>query len=246
MFKRTEEPESVSETSVPTWVLGVTVLLALAYVLLAHWANTTHRSWLAVLAFVALVLMGLVKPIARGRIWACGAALLLLVAIVPLWESPHVLLLLALSPVVSMGWVAWFFGGSLRHGHIPLITRIVEGLHRQAGQNIGPLQYRYGRRLTLLWTVLLTGLTVVNGVLELCAVPSGVLAQLGQQPWLVIPDGSVSVYVNLLDYALIGIFFIGEYVLRGYWFPQRPYRNFVDFLRQMVRLGPEFWRHFLR
>lgn len=100
--------------------------------------------------------------------------------------------------------------GSLRHGHIPLITRIVEGLHRQAGQNIGPLQYRYGRRLTLLWTVLLTGLTVVNGVLELCAVPSGVLAQLGQQPWLVIPDGSVSVYVNLLDYALIGIFFIGN------------------------------------
>nr|WP_276041899.1 ketosynthase [Xylella fastidiosa] len=246
MFKRTEEPDSVSETSVPTWVLGVTVLLALAYVLLAHWANTTHRSWLAVLAVAALVLMGLVKPIARGRIWARGAALLLLVAIVPLWESRHVLLLLALSPVVSMGWVAWFFGGSLRHGHIPLITRIVEGLHRQAGQNIGPLQYHYGRRLTLLWTVLLTGLTVVNGVLELCAVPSGVLAQLGQQPWLVIPDGSVSVYVNLLDYALIGIFFIGEYVLRGYWFPQRPYRNFVDFLRQMVRLGPEFWRHFLR
>lgn len=145
MFKRTEEPESVSETAVPRWVLGVSVLLALAYVVLDHWANTTHRSWLAVLAVAALVLMGLVEPIARGRLWACGVALLLLVAIVLLWESRHALLLLALPPLVSMGGVAWFFGGSLRRGHIPLITRIVEGLHRQAGQSIGPLQYRYGR-----------------------------------------------------------------------------------------------------
>lgn len=127
------------------------------------------------------------------------------------------------------------FGRSLRAGRTPLITRIVEGLYGQAGMLITPEQRRYTRRLTLAWAVLLCGLTLANLVLGLCAEPSGVLAQLGHASPLPISDARASLFANLLAYGVIGGFFVGEYLLRGRWFPQRPYRNLPDFLRQMAR-----------
>ncbi len=36
------------------------------------------------------------------------------------------------------------------------------------------------------------------------------------------------------------------YALRSRWFPVRPYRNFIDFVHQLARLGPVFWRDVLR
>ncbi|QNH18913.1 ketosynthase [Xanthomonas sp. SS] len=228
------------------WALALGVLLALAYSPLAHWANAAHRSDLAVLAGAALVLMVLVEPMARLRPWAWTLALLALAALLPLWRSPHALLLLAAPPVLFTAWVAWFFGRSLQRGRTPLISRIVEALYRQAGLPLTPEQLRYTRRLTLAWALLLAAMTLLNLLLALCAVPSGVLAQLGQASPLPIGDARASLIANLLGYGVIGGFFVGEYFLRGRWFPQRPYRNLPDFLHQLARLGPVFWRDLLR
>ncbi|CTP88480.1 ketosynthase [Xanthomonas translucens pv. arrhenatheri] len=228
------------------WALALGVLLALAYSPLAHWANAAHRSDLAVLAGAALVLMLLVEPMARLRPWAWALALLALAALLPLWRSPHALLLLAAPPVLFTAWVAWFFGRSLQRGRTPLISRIVEALYRQAGLPLTPAQLRYTRRLTLAWSLLLAAMTLLNLLLALCAVPSGVLAQLGRASPLPIGDAHASLIANLLGYGVIGGFFVGEYFLRGRWFPQRPYRNLPDFLHQLARLGPGFWRDLLR
>ncbi|MBO9881024.1 ketosynthase [Xanthomonas sp. D-109] len=228
------------------WALALGVLLALAYSPLAHWANAAHRPDLAVLAGAALVLMVLVEPMARWRPWAWALAIAATAALVPLWHSPHALLLLAAPPVLFTAWVAWFFGRSLQRGRTPLITRIVEALYRQAGMPITAEQLRYTRRLTLAWTLLLVGLTLLNLVLALCAQPSGVLAQLGLAAPLSISDARASLFANLLGYGVIGGFFVGEYLLRGRWFPQRPYRNLPDFLHRLARLGPVFWRDLLR
>ncbi|CTP90908.1 ketosynthase [Xanthomonas translucens pv. poae] len=228
------------------WALALGVLLALAYSPLAHWANAAHRSDLAVLAGAALVLMLLVEPMARLRPWAWALALLALAALLPLWRSPHALLLLAAPPVLFTAWVAWFFGRSLQRGRTPLISRIVEALYRQAGLPLTPAQLRYTRRLTLAWSLLLAAMTLLNLLLALCAVPSGVLAQLGRASPLPIGDAHASLIANLLGYGVIGGFFVGEYFLRGRWFPQRPYRNLPDFLHRLARLGPGFWRDLLR
>ncbi|MCC8558641.1 ketosynthase [Xanthomonas vesicatoria] len=227
-------------------MLGLGVLLAVAYSPLAHWANASHRSDLAVIAGAMLVLMVLIEPMVARRAWAWALVLLILAGLGALWRSPHAMLVLAAPPVVFTGWVAWFFGRSLRHGRTPLITRIVEGLYGQAGMPITPAQRRYTRRLTLAWSLLLCGLTLLNLVLALCAEPSGVLAQLGYASPLPISDERASLFANLLVYGVVGGFFIGEYLVRGRWFPQRPYRNLPDFLRQMARLGPDFWRDLLR
>ncbi|MCC4617356.1 ketosynthase [Xanthomonas campestris pv. asclepiadis] len=227
-------------------MLGLGVLLAVAYSPLAHWANASHRPDLAVIAGALLVLMVLIEPMVARRAWAWALAVLTLLGLSALWHSPYAMLVLAAPPVVFTGWIAWFFGRSLRRGRTPLISRIVEGLYRQAGMPISPEQYRYTRRLTLAWTLLLCALTLVNLVLGLCAEPSGVLAQLGYASPLPISDARASLFANLLAYGVVGGFFVGEYLLRGRWFPQRPYRNLPDFLRQMARLGPEFWRDLLR
>lgn len=242
---RPADPALAAPADAP-WALALGLLLALAYSPLAHWANASHRPELAVLAAAALVLMVLVEPLARRRGWAWLLALLCLGALLPLWDSPRALLLLAAPPVVFTGWVAWFFGRSLRAGRTPLISRIVQALYRQADMAISAEQYRYTRRLTLAWSLLLAALTLLNLVLALCAQPSGVLAQLGYRPPLPIDDARASLIANLLGYGVIGGFFVGEYLLRGRWFPQRPYRNLPDFLHQLARLGPVFWRDLLR
>ncbi|WDS35408.1 ketosynthase [Pseudoxanthomonas sp.] len=251
MSRPTRPPEisasaPAADPGAPPWALGVALLLAVGYSPLAHWANASGRSELAVLAGVALVLMLLIEPIARLRWWAWLLAAALLSALVPLWHSPRALLLLTAPPVVFTGWVAWFFGRSLRAGRTPLITRIVSGLYAQAGQALSSAQRVYTRRLTLCWAGLLAGMTVVNLLLGLWAVPGGVLAQLGRVPPLAIADEQASLFANLLSYGVIGGFFVGEYMLRSRWFPVRPYRNFLDFARQMARLGPAFWRDVLR
>ncbi len=248
MSKPTRPPEvpATPPAEAAPWVLGLGVLLAVAYSPLAHWANATHRSDLAVIAGGLLLAMVLIEPLASRRLWAWALAALILVGLGALWHSPYAMLLLAAPPVVFTGWIAWFFGRSLRRGRTPLITRIVEGLYRQAGMPITPAQDTYTRRLTLGWAVLLSLLTLVNLVLGLCAEPSGVLAQLGYASPLPISDARASLFANLLAYGVVGGFFVGEYLLRGRWFPQRPYRNLPDFLRQMAQLGPEFWRDLLR
>ncbi|PPU55026.1 ketosynthase [Xanthomonas dyei] len=243
---RPSEAATAAPSDAPPWVLGLGVLLAVAYSPLAHWANASHRSDLAVIAGVMLVLMVLIEPMVARRAWAWALALLSLAGLGALWHSPHAMLVLAAPPVVFTGWVAWFFGRSLRHGRTPLITRIVQGLYGRAGMAVTPAQLRYTRGLTLAWALLLCGLTLLNLVLALCAEPSGVLAQLGYASPLPISDERASLFANLLVYGVVGGFFVGEYLLRGRWFPQRPYRNLPDFLRQMARLGPDFWRDLLR
>ncbi|SUZ30046.1 ketosynthase [Xanthomonas euroxanthea] len=243
---RPSDLPTAAPADAPPWVLGLGVLLAVAYSPLAHWANASHRPDLAVIAGALLVLMVLIEPMVARRAWAWALAVLTLLGLSALWHSPYAMLVLAAPPVVFTGWIAWFFGRSLRCGRTPLISRIVEGLYRQAGMPITPEQYRYTRRLTLAWALLLCALTLVNLVLGLCAEPSGVLAQLGHASPLPISDARASLFANLLAYGVVGGFFVGEYLLRSRWFPQRPYRNLPDFLRQMARLGPEFWRDLLR
>lgn len=249
MWKPTRPPEQAVAPAADAgaaWPAGVALLLALGYSPLAYWASAGQRPALAVLAAAMLVLMVLIEPLSRGRIWAWLTAAGLGAALVPLWDSPKAMLLLAAPPVVFTGWVAWFFARSLRAGRQALITRIVEPLYAQAGIAISAEQRLYTRRLTVAWALLLALLTLCNLVLALCAVPGGVLAQLGLASPLPIGDGPAALFANLLVYGVLGGFFVGEYALRARWFPQRPYRNLPDFLYRLARLGPGFWRDLLR
>ena len=68
----------------------------------------------------------------------------------------------------------------------------------------------------------------------------------GRAPVLSVSQQAWSWFANLLDYGILAAFFVGEYLLRKRWFPDPPYRNFIDFMRRMGQLGPAFWRDLFR
>lgn len=218
------------------------LLLAIAYPLLAHRASVDGSGLVALLALADLAVIVLLQPLARGRGWAW---LLLAAIAVGLWAlhgSKVPALLLLAPPVLFTALLSWWFGRSLQAGRVPLISRIVSGMEGCEPPALKPELKHYTRRLTLAWTVLLAALALANAVLALIAVPDGVLMRLGYPPLLAVPQDAWSWFANLLNYGIVGGFFLGEYVYRKRRFPDRPYRNFPEFMQRMAALGPGFWR----
>lgn len=227
------------------YIAAARVGFALAYPLLAHWASRDGGGAAAALALADLVLVLLIEPCWRGRGWAWLLLALGLAGLYALARTPHAQTLLLAPPVLFVALVAWFFGRSLRAPREALITRIVAGLHGCVPAQLPAALYRYTRTLTAAWVVLLGLLALVNSGLALVALPDGVLAQLGHAPAWGVPREAGSLFANVLDYGVVGGFFLGEYALRRRLFPL-PYRHFGEFLMQMARLGPGFWRALFR
>lgn len=215
------------------------LLLALAFLLLAHASAVAQSEPLALLATAVLGLL-LIGPLHRQRgrflLALLGlAALLLLLRTSGLAHLP-----LLLPPVVITGMLGLTFARSLRPGHMPLIERIVRALN--GGQLPDPGVPAYARRLTSVWALLLLGLTLINLLLALLAVPGGVLHALAVPLPLSVPLAWWSTFANGINYLLIGGFFVAEYAYRKRRFPHQSYRNFGDFIGRVARLGPAFWR----
>lgn len=225
--------------------LAIQIVLAAAYALLAHAASATGNALYAFGALIALVLMLLAAALLARRAWAWIALPLLAGGCWLLYRAGLAGLPLLLVPVAFVAAIAWLFARSLRSPRGPLITRILAGLEGVAWQDVLPELRTYTRRLTAAWAGVLAAMGACNLVLALVASPGGLLESLGVAPPFTITRTQWSWFANLLNYGVVGGFFVGEYVLRNRWFPAR-YRSFFDFLRQMASLGPAFWRDFLR
>lgn len=222
------------------------VAFALAYPPLAYWATRNGGGPAAALALGDLALVFLVDPLLRGRARAWGLAIALALGLGALARTEVAQMLLLVPPVLFLAVLAWLFGRSLRAPREALITRIVAALHDTPAWQLPADLLNYSRRLTAAWALLLAMLAIVNGVLAFAEVPGGVLARLGHAPAWGIAREQGSLLANLVNYGLVGAFFVGEYLLRGRFFKERPYRHFFDFVHQMGRLGPGFWRDLLR
>ena len=225
--------------------------LALAYPPLAHWASHRGTGEAAGIALADLVLVILIEPLARGRAWAWATFAGLLAGLYVLAGSGQTQTLLLAPPVLFLALVSWFFGRTLRAPRMPLISRIVQALEGHGDGPLPPDLARYTRRLTAAWSLVLGLLALCNALLAFAAVPGGVADRLGLLPpglppaWTV-PREHWSLIANLLNYGIVGAFFVGEYSLRRRHFPDRPYRNFGEFMAQLARLGPNFWRGLFR
>ncbi len=221
-------------------------LLLLAYPPLAHVASLREEGAWAALAMFSLLLLCLWGPLAQRRPWALAVLLAGIVAAVWAAASPSVWMLLLGPAVVFPALVGWGFARTLRHGRTPLISCFVNALYQRAGREVSPALARYSRRLTWGWALVLWALALVNVALALCAVPDGLLAAFGVQPWWPINHEQWSWYSNLATWGLTGGFAVGEYALRSHLFPDPPYRNALQFLRQMGQVGPAVWRDVMR
>lgn len=222
------------------------VLLSVAYPLLAHAASTARDPRLAALALLDILLILLVVPLGRGRIAAWLAVGVAAIGLYAVQGSATLPVLLLLPPVLFPWLVAWWFARTLRPGSVPLISRIVGGLEQCAPGDLEPRLKAYTHGLTRLWAIVLAGIGVANLALGLVAVPDGLLVHLGYAPVLSVPQVVWSWCANLLDYGVAGLIMVVEYLVRLRLFPDRPYRDFPDFIRRLGALGPAFWRDVMR
>ncbi len=194
--------------SAPRGALGI--LFLLAYPVLTHAAVTTglaYLGWAAWLCIAALVVLSFPGP------W--GLAGFALLAAAPLVVDAEVLL--KLPPVVINLVLAVWFGRTLAPGEEPMITwfgRLVRGTE------LAPDLARYTRYSTVVWTAFFLIMAAVAAALAALAPP---------QIW--------SVFANGIDYLLVGVLFVGEYLFRRVRYRHHEHRSLADVVRTVARAG---------
>ncbi|SDE08760.1 hypothetical protein [Aquimonas voraii] len=215
------------------------VALALAFPVLAHASAVTASLALATAAVACLLILVCLplraRPVLALGAFAAGAGVLAV-----LYASGHAHLPLMLPPVLFNLAVGLYFARSLAPGRMPLIERIVRALNN--GQVHHPEVPGYARAWTRAWAALLIGLALINALLALLAEPKGLLVSVGVVPPQTVPLELWSLFANLLNYLIVALVFVGEYVYRARRFPHSDYGGFVGFLKRVGRLGPAFWR----
>jgi uncharacterized membrane protein len=189
---------------------ALAVLLLLAYPVLTHAAVTTglaYLAWTAWLCIAALVLLSFPSP------W--GLAGFALLAAAPLVADTDALL--KFPPVIIDLALAVWFGRTLAPGEEPMISwfaRLVRGTELPADLA------RYTRISTAVWTAFFVSMAVVAAALAVWATP---------HTW--------SLFANGIDYLLVGVLFVGEYVFRRVRYPHHEHRPLADVVRTVARAG---------
>ena len=226
-------------------ILALQIALAVAYALLAHVASAGGDARLALAALLVLVALMMAAPLLRARAWAVPVTLALVAGCWWLYRIDLATVPLLVAPVAFVALVVWVFARSLRPDRVPLITRIVSGVDGVPPERLPADVAAYARGLTAAWTVVLSLLGLANLALALLAEPGGLLSQVGlASPWPISHE-QWSWFANLLNYGLLGGFFVLEFQWRRRRFPDRE-QHFLGFLRSLRGLGPAFWRDFLR
>lgn len=220
-----------------TWARLATALPAVAYPVLAHLATLTDSARLTLASVAALALAVLLPGLLARRAAAWIGAALAVAAIVSLARQDAVALVLFLPPVLINAFLAWLFGRTLGRGGPTLIERLVRMLH-PPDEPIDPAVIRYAARLTAVWTALFVVMGAVNLALALLATPGGLLESAGYAPTPTVPIETWSLFANLLNYLIVGAFFVVEWRWRRRRFPQQPYRSLPEFLRRAAGAGP--------
>jgi len=188
----------------------IAIALIAAYPLLVHIAlvfAVPHLLSIAPMLFLAGVCW---QGLANRNKMAWLVFSLLCSAILLLEYLGLTLYLLFLPPVVIPLLLLFIFGRTLHSGREPLITAIGEAAR-------GPLSQAmrsYTRRLTQLWCLVFVVMIGWSAIL----------------PWLKQPE-LWSWFTNIINYGVVGVLFVGEFMLRKKLFPSHNHPGFFEYLR---------------
>jgi uncharacterized membrane protein len=186
---------------------AIGVALFLAYPATAHFARPAAA--LALLAALAAYIASsfLIKHPLRWVVPPAAAG----IAFVAL---PDAAWLLYAPPVAINLALCWLFGRTLARGRVPLIARFA--MMEQA--TLSPELASYTRTLTWLWTLLFAGAAAASLVLAL----SG-----NRDAW--------SLFTNFLNYLLVALLLLGEFVYRRLRFRSYQHQSPLQLLRNVRR-----------
>jgi uncharacterized membrane protein len=211
-------------------------VLIVLYMVVTHLAVVLPSDRMALVSMNLLVLIVLLGPLRRRRLWAYGALIAALAMLYQGSGARFAQIVIFLPPVVVNLGLGWIFGHTLLGENTPLVVRMVRLLHGR--DDLADPVLSYARTVTVCWTALFLFNAVVCLVLALCATPGGLLLSAGYRPLFTVPARDWSLFSDIGSNVLIALMFIVEYTYRRRVFPWQPYRNFFDFLRRAAAIGP--------
>lgn len=127
---------------------------------------------------------------------------------------PDAAWLLYLPPLAINLGLCWLFGRTLARGRVPLIARFA--MMEQG--TLTPELAAYTRMLTWVWTLLFAAAALASALLAL----SG-----NRDAW--------SLFTNFLNYLLVAVLFLGEFVYRRLRFRSYRHQSPLQLLRNVRR-----------
>ncbi|MES2673018.1 MAG: hypothetical protein V4660_02205 [Pseudomonadota bacterium] len=190
------------------------IALIAVYPALVHASVIFAMPGLQVVA-VIFFLLGIFWPsLLRGRLIPWIVFSVLTTAILLLGYFKLTLYLLYLTPIVIPLALLIFFGRTLLAGRIPLITAISDA----ARGPLTPAMQKYTRLLTQLWCVIFLILILWSIILAFLQRPD---------LW--------SWFTNVINYGLVGAFFVIEFMVRKKLFPEHNHPSFLQYIRIIIK-----------
>ena len=184
--------------------------LIILYPLLVHLSVVIDVPQLQVAAIICFACGLLFKGLQRGNKTAWLVLVCVCLIALGFGFLNITLYVLYLPPILLPLLLLFVFGRTLLPGQEALITAIGEASRGP----LSPAMRRYTRRITQFWC----------GVFLVMMLWSIIL------PWLEQPD-VWSWFTNVINYGLVGVLFIGEFILRKYLFPEHDHPGFIEYLR---------------
>ena len=179
--------------------VSLVVVLIAGYALISHLVSIAPPpAGFGTVLFAVLPLLAVIMAIGWHAHRWLALAVCAVVAIA-LWHQAdqigrHVPMVYLLQNVSTNAALMVIFGASLRHGHVPLVSRFAAMVR---GSPLAPAIERYTRRVTLAWTLFFATMIVASVGLHVTT-----------------PVEVWSVFANLLMLPLIGMMFVVEYAIR--------------------------------
>jgi len=192
----------------PATLLGAAA--AIAYPLVVHLGLIQSD----VLPIVLVAMLIFFAVMIRQRLTALILILMLLVT-GGIYLEGTMLDFYTLPPIAINFFIGMIFLKTLGKNATPLIERYIVLLEG----SIDMSERNYARWVTILWAGVLLSLAVESLLL-------GVF--FSHETW--------SIFTNIINYFILGLMFVGEYLFRLKRFPQKQHMSFVQFIRRLSKV----------
>ena len=188
--------------------------LVISYPICCHFAVTLNQPQLQLLALLLLGLGLTFKGLWQGsRVsWLIMVSVSAILMIVLLLGQTRLILYF---PPILLPLLLWsIFYRTLGENQVPLVTQIGTAVHGE----LPPELQAYTRQVTAVWSYLFAAIAIFSTLLPLIA---------SETVW--------SLFTNFLNWALISILFVGEFIYRQYHFRSMDHPSFWQYLLIVVR-----------
>ena len=189
-------------------------IAVIAYPFVAHFSLLYGQRYIGVSYACVLGAAALWSMRRRGLMvqLALAGLVAVVVAAVATSQAHH---LVYFPPIAVTALLAWLFGRTLARGRTPLVSTFAAMIRGE----LDPRVAAYTRGVTLGWTVVLVLMTLQLGLLAAFA-----------------PIELWSLFANGVNYLIVAVLFLAEYVFRRIYLSDVPHAGFLHYLKSLRRI----------